>query len=141
MAGRCHAALADAANKAAADGKFSRAPSTSTTRSDSGVSKADVEDNEQHSRDNRSQYSLTDDDEDDAEPTLTSNSILPPADPNAVMDSTAQHPMFYNAPDLNFDFGFDTTSMDEVLMDSDFDPSGDDDDIVAGPSSKHRLSR
>lgn len=124
-----HAALAEAATKAAADGKFQRLPSISTTRSGSAYPTGEDEAPEPHRRDDQSQYSMNEDDEPGS--TLNGNSVLNHTDSKTVPDSTVEQGSFYSPSKMGFDFGFDSAPMDDSLLDSDFDTLGDDDIVAA----------
>lgn len=130
-----HAALAEAANKAAAEGRFSRIPSQSTTRSVS-VHSSKLE------GDDKSHSSQNDNGEVDEQPplpnqepsgidrdALDSNMSRETADLVQTKRSTT-----YSLPKTSFDFGFENAPVDEgSIMDDDF---GNDDDIVAAANAE-----
>lgn len=133
-----HQALADAANKAAADGRFLRQLSVSTARSGSVYSKQEEE--QAPIRDDRSHYSR---DENGTE----GNTLLGPnqagAGRNLSQTTSGSHNdvagVGYSPQKLNFDFGFNADN----VAPSDFDDGNDgldddymDDDVIAAANAE-----
>ncbi|KAK4502633.1 hypothetical protein PRZ48_006059 [Zasmidium cellare] len=128
-----HAALADAATKAAADGRFVRAPSISTTQSLAVEPKTLVLPDDRSIRDDKSVYSNGEEGGEIA---------MPPSDANSRSnthlgrsDTTVSHLTHltnYSPPKMSFDFGFDQPVRD----DDDYDGFGNDDDLVAAANAE-----
>ncbi|KAF2478592.1 hypothetical protein BDY17DRAFT_305463 [Neohortaea acidophila] len=107
-----HATLADAANKAFAEGRFMRMPSTSTTKS--------VPEDAMSGADNPTR-GIENEDETGWNGTY----------PVARSDSK-KAPEYQLPPKLNFDFGFGNVNLDDsLLMDDGFDGESDDDIVAA----------
>ena len=128
-----HAALADAANKAAADGRFLRMPSNSTMGSVH--SKNEVEGGDRSymiSRD-PSHYSRN---EDGQVPSQANGAV--DLDRNVSVESTHSNvgeDADYSFAKPDFDFGFDAIPSDDAYAD-DLDDLIDDDDIVAAANAE-----
>lgn len=112
-----HAALANAANKAAADGRFWRAPSTASGRSASIMSKV----GDAKSTYSWDEQSVSSNVEEGVEETLPS--AMP--EPKSLKSLPRQSGMA-------FDFGFDESAIDDV-NDYDYD---NDDDLVAAANAE-----
>ena len=138
-----HAALADAANKAASEGRFLRMPSgASSARSLSTYSKGEGEKKsaEQISTDDPSHYSRNDGGEmpnnsnqvgelDRNESVETTHS--------KIRDSTTYSvPKLDTPPRMSFDFGFDSMPTDDATTDDFCDDFGNEDDIVAAANAE-----
>ena len=124
-----HAALAEAANKAASDGRFSRMPSTSTTRN--GVNPSGQGDDE---------FKMPPSD-DLSRSTLNGYVNATAPDNNSDPEERGARGIFHATTDriavshspsnMTFDFGFDSGPIDDSIMDDDFDLMGDDDIVAA----------
>ena len=124
-----HAALADAANKAAAEGRFSRMPSVSSAKSVSAYSNGEASGEEKShlvSRD-ASHYSRNE----DGELQSRANGVTDLDRNESVETSHSKmgQSTDYSPPKPDFDFGFNSIPSDDAFMD-DFNDL-DDDDIVA----------
>lgn len=108
-----HSALANAANKAAAEGRFWRAPSSASGRSVSAMTKA-ADGTSTYSWDEKSDISIAEEGSDRAFP--ETNVMKSPPRPSG----------------MTFDFGFDDSTRDDV---NDYD-YGDDDDLVAAANAE-----
>ncbi|KAK3686376.1 hypothetical protein LTR37_019886 [Vermiconidia calcicola] len=127
-----HTALAEAANKAAAEGRFMRMPSTaSTARSGSVYSNGEADDRSHHSRS---------DDED--VPPLPSNGANGDVVHNNGHETTQSHfdqGTVNSPPKLSFDFGFDAGPPNDSIdaaNDDYYDELLTDDDIVAAANAE-----
>ncbi|KAK3707562.1 hypothetical protein LTR37_012057 [Vermiconidia calcicola] len=130
-----HAALAEAANKAAAEGRFMRMPSTaSTATSLSAYSNAEAEDASHHSRS-----------EDEEVPPLPSNGANGDVVHNnghETTRSTFDQGTVNSPPKLSFDFGFDAFNAGppddsiDAANDDYYDELLTDDDIVAAANAE-----
>ncbi|TKA34175.1 hypothetical protein B0A50_00155 [Salinomyces thailandicus] len=109
-----HASLAEAANRAAMEGRFLRQPSTASTatRSESSYSNS--------GEDDRSRYS--------GEENVESHSGIEPKSSDAASHNTVEQRRSYSPLRLNFDFGFNALASEGSFNDDDL---GIDDDIVA----------
>ncbi|KAK4545892.1 hypothetical protein LTR36_002456 [Oleoguttula mirabilis] len=131
-----HAALAEAANQAAAEGRFQRQLSVaSTARSLSAYSKGGDDDKSHYSLDDRSHYSRDDQQGEDA-----GGLAVPKGDDglsrSASKDTSGSRmdqSHTYSPPKLDFDFGFGAGLMDDgpEEEEEEDDDLGLDDDMVA----------
>ncbi|KAK0927770.1 hypothetical protein LTR91_003068 [Friedmanniomyces endolithicus] len=149
-----HASIAEALNKAAAEGRFARQLSISTARTGSGRSAAvgpalGVQGEEEEGRDDRSHYSR---DESGAADGLAvpnrgtgDDAMLGRSISNITSGSKMAHSLTYTPPKMSFDFGFedlltnDARISDNVPITDDLDADYDDlddDDIVAAANAE-----
>lgn len=122
-----HSALAAAANKAAADGRFLRMPSVSTNSAYS-QGETDGEDNIHMVSRDASHYSRNEDGEAQANGAVDLNR-------NESLESSHSklgQDVDYSPPKMNFDFGFDAGN----TFQDDFDDIDNDDDIVAAANAE-----
>lgn len=130
-----HAALADAANKAAADGRFVRAPSISTTQSLAVESKTLVLPDDRSLMDDKSVYS---DGEEGGEIAVPQNDANGDSNGSLGRSNTGvshlTHLTNYSPPKMSFDFGFDQPQLQQD--DDDYDGFGNDDDLVAAANAE-----
>ncbi|KAF2159697.1 hypothetical protein M409DRAFT_70874 [Zasmidium cellare ATCC 36951] len=130
-----HAALADAATKAAADGRFVRAPSisVSTTQNLAVEPKTLMLPDDRSIKDDKSVYSNGEEGGEIAMPhndaNSDSNGHLGRSDTNV---SHLTHLTNYSPPKMSFDFGFDQPEHDDDL----YDGFGNDDDLVAAANAE-----
>ncbi|EME45487.1 hypothetical protein DOTSEDRAFT_33983 [Dothistroma septosporum NZE10] len=139
-----HSALADAANKAAAEGRFVRAPSISTT--DSAENPLSFKINDGPMNDDRSVYATSVGDdrsvysngEDGGEIHMPYLSTGKGADRNGSIASHVTHLTSYSPTKFSFDFGFDHDSVTDDINDNAFDDDmfGNDDDLVAAANAE-----
>lgn len=131
-----HAALADAANKAAAEGRFLRTLSVTTTRTLSAYSRTNGDDDKsQYSRDDRSHYSR---DEDEDERGIASESLNRNTS-QQTSGSKQGRGISYTPPKMSdFDFGFGIQPLgNKVSITDDFEIMDDEaDDIVAAANAE-----
>ncbi|KAK5741614.1 hypothetical protein LTR17_003819 [Elasticomyces elasticus] len=122
-----HASLADALNKAAADGRFARQPSISTARTLSVASGVD----DDQSRDDRSHYSR---EENGADSLAVPNggSGLDRSISDVTTGSKMNQSLTYSPPKMSFDFGFG----DVLTNDSITDDYEADDDVIAAANAE-----
>lgn len=128
-----HAALAQAATKAATEGRFLRAPSVSTTASTArGIGDAkSLQPGDDHSfRDDKSTYSNGEDGGDIPMPYSDGNSSLK-ISRNDTTASHLSHLTTYSPPRMDFDFGFGQAPDDDSM-----DDFGNDDDLVAAANAE-----
>lgn len=123
-----HASLAEAATRAAAEGRFLRAPSNASTNASSKIAE---DSKSMYSQDERSAYedkSMYSNDEDGGE-------IAMPYGPQGIDRSTSHltHMTTYSPPKMNFDFGFDHHPGDDYDDQGSF---GNDDDLVAAANAE-----
>ena len=130
-----HAALADAANKAAADGRFSRMPSDSTARSESAFSNRENgnEENSQMISRDASHYSRNE----DGKIHSRANGVADLDRTESVETSHSKmgHSTNYSPPKPDFDFGFDSIPNDDAFV-GDLDDLENEDDIVAAANAE-----
>ncbi|KAK1061495.1 hypothetical protein LTR74_011009 [Friedmanniomyces endolithicus] len=149
-----HASLAEALNKAAAEGRFARQSSISTARTGSGRSAAvgpalGVQGEEEEGGDDRSHYSR---DESGAADGLNvphgnngDGAVLGRSISNITSGSKMAHSLTYTPPKMSFDFGFEDLLTNDAHisddlpitddLDADYDDL-DDDDIVAAANAE-----
>ncbi|KAK4978070.1 hypothetical protein LTR42_002447 [Elasticomyces elasticus] len=122
-----HASLADALNKAAAEGRFARQPSISTARTLSVASGLD----DDQSRDDRSHYSR---EENGADSLAVPNggSGLDRSISDGTTGSKMNQSLTYSPPKMSFDFGFG----DVLTNDSITDDYEADDDVIAAANAE-----
>ncbi|KAK5723597.1 hypothetical protein LTR15_005296 [Elasticomyces elasticus] len=122
-----HASLADALNKAAAEGRFARQPSISTARTLSVASGLD----DDLSRDDRSHYSR---EENGADSLAVPNggSGLDRSISDGTTGSKMNQSLTYSPPKMSFDFGFG----DVLTNDSITDDYEADDDVIAAANAE-----
>ena len=127
-----HAALAEAANKAAGEGRFLRMPSVSTTRSLSAHSRGEVDVSPLPSRDDRSHYSRNEDGDVSRSTTNAANGAgeLDRNESVETQRSDLDPGLKYTPARMSFDFGFDDSAT------GDYDDFGNDDDIVAAANAE-----
>lgn len=123
-----HASLAEAATRAAAEGRFLRAPSNASTTASSKIAE---DSKSMYSQDERSAYedkSMYSNDEDGGE-------IAMPYGRQGIDRSTSHltHMTTYSPPKMNFDFGFDHHPGDDYDDQGSF---GNDDDLVAAANAE-----
>lgn len=132
-----HSALAEAANKAAAEGRFLRQPSVSsvapTARSLSVYSKVVDDDKSHNSRDDRSHYSQEDNAGEEGLKVQEGNDGLSRNASKETSGSRMESSISYSPPKIDFDFGFTALSDDTGPVDDDL---GLDDDIVAAANGE-----
>ncbi|KAK3640099.1 hypothetical protein LTR56_012075 [Elasticomyces elasticus] len=122
-----HASLADALNKAAAEGRFARQPSISTARTLSVASGL----GDDQSRDDRSHYSREENGADSlAVP--NSGSGLDRSISDGTTGSKMNQSLTYSPPKMSFDFGFG----DVLTNDSITDDYEADDDVIAAANAE-----
>ena len=139
-----HSALADAANRAAAEGRFVRAPSISTTHSADNPLSLQINDGPMG--DDRSIYatSIGDDrsvysnGEDGGEIHMPYLSTGKGPDRNGSTSSHLTHLTSYSPTKFSFDFGFEQDPITDDINDSAFDDDmyGNDDDLVAAANAE-----
>lgn len=130
-----HAALANAANKAAADGRFLRMPSTSTARSSSTHTSGEDggdQPTRQVSTDDRSHFSRNE----DSQTQYTQNNYngdLDRSESTETAQSKANEGITSDPPKLSFDFGFgfDVGTLDDSIAENINDDFMNDDDVIA----------
>ncbi|TKA71588.1 hypothetical protein B0A55_08326 [Friedmanniomyces simplex] len=143
-----HASLAEALNKAAAEGRFARQLSIASTARTGSVRSAGLMVDEDVSRDDRSYYSRDESGAADGSglavpPNGRSNSNgdgdggLNRSISNLTSGSKMAHSLTYTPPKMSFDFGFeDLLTNDNPTDRLDADYGDDDDDIVAAANAE-----
>ncbi|KAK0837630.1 hypothetical protein LTR03_012680 [Friedmanniomyces endolithicus] len=143
-----HASLAEALNKAAAEGRFARQLSISTARTGSGRSAAvgpalGVQGEEEEGRDDPSHYSRDESGAADGLAVPNGNNgdgaVLGRSISNITSGSKMAHSLTYTPPKMSFDFGFEDLLTNDAHISDDLDADYDDlddDDIVAAANAE-----